>query len=547
MTTATLRMFTKSLFRRVHITSLFTYLLAFTIAFAPITQLQHAHAENNPTQSGNEIAQDEVITGQAPEVSAETDAREYDLTLTFKNGTIYELTGAPYSSDNLNSFRSLSEEEQKKFLARRELYLSKVASLLHYTKLIYGTGSIAFNKVKQVAAPTVSVLKSTAVAFFDKSKNLLLIAGNAIKKIIAKIKPTPAESSVNTEVVQALSVPEKAFKFAKSIIRESNQKLQKFNSWLLTKIYGKHPFAELAPPIQELAASVEINADELAVTTTAGAAADSSPVQPAPEANSAQPEANSVPANSILKRIKERGTQIVGNLLEQLDRLLWEQSRLIVAHNEVVVFLSVSLTGMSGVQSAVSGSAPHTLGLKLGMNWDSKALVFEIYHETEKMIYATTPTSEYGLVPKVGVALLAQYKDDMQTREGTYMYPTAPPGMPFAPSFTAILKDQFEIGYSTGAITVPFSLLSDFFWYYTAAAQRPLVRVTISPKTLGFIRMKFISFRKSKNSDPSNLDFSQPVQMVADAIEKAAAQKEKSQHNKQSSCSDIIKRADSSS
>jgi hypothetical protein len=480
--------------------------------------------------AADNLPPEQVQVGEAPVASVSTEARTYNLTIQFKNGTTYELLDAPYSDINFSEFQKLDSETQKKFLARRELYLSKVASLLHYTKLIYGTGSMTAHKISQVASPMIDVVKSQFAVFYDKAQNMLMVP-------FAKIKNWAHEKSSESPVV---AITKSGLSQARKLFAHANQRLKKLNAWVNDKIYGEQiSSTPVAPPILELALAIEkaetktpaadhsvltANSESAPAPNSASASHQNSKSAPAATTISSindNPEQNL----SFFQRIQYRGQKIVYSLLSKLDQTLWEHSRLVVSHNEAVVFLSVSLAGFHGVGTQVSGGMPHTLGIKLGINWATKTLAFEIYHETESLARAVTPSTGYGFIPKAGVAILSQVAgEEMSVREGYYIYPPSPPGLPLAPGFTAMLKDQFSIGYTTSTATLPFSFVSDLFWYDTVAKQKPVLRVTFSPKVLGFFRVHFLS-RKSNASS---------VQMIAEALDERD-QKQKSK------CSDLLK------
>lgn len=504
-------------------------ILAFAIATITMTTAMNstciAYANDDLAQAGD-LTQ-AVVTAEAPVVNIKTDAQTYDVTLQLgklSKGARYDLIGAPYTDENRKQFEQLSEGDQKKFLERRELYLKKVAGILHYTKLIYGSGSLTFNKIKIVAKPFLALIKSSMITAYNKSKGFLLIAkskftpltikdkkrGKVIEEAIAKeaVEATPEATDGDASIRPAMTVSARAFSFAKNLILQSNQKLKKFNNWLLNKVYADLPphllpgyAGHLVGPSDNSVADVALPIQELAVTSLGQ------------EIHHEQP--------TLLARIRERSEIIILKLLQRFDQALWERSRFIVSHNEAVVVLSFNVIGLSGVGSQVSGGLPQGIGFKFGINWQSQALVFEVYHETETLIYALTPSSSYGLTPKLGFAIISQdLNNEIGSRIGYYAYPASPPGAMFSPGYTAVFRDSVSMGFTTNLLTAPFSAVGDFFWYNTYAAQRPIVRLTLSPKSMGFLRVKFISFKapSATVNEIADDQFALPVKLIADSL-----------------------------
>lgn len=508
-------------------TKFILFVLLFLLGLAQNVYAIDAH---EPARDPIDLIDLNVIHDDAPVVESTSSKQNYDLTLSLRNGTQYALVGAPYSDENRISFESMSEKDQQRFLERRALYLKKVTSLLHYTKLIYGSGSIAFNKIKIVASPLIALLKFSMGTAYSKAKGLLFFA----KEFLA--------SSALAKSTPALSIKKRALAFAKKLIFHSNTKLKVFNDWLLKKVYSDLPpeqipgFTHATSPPADIhpADGVALPLQELAATSVTADEGASEVVQAA---------GGNTPANAaLLTRIRERSAAIVLKLLQRLDRLLWEQSNFVVSQNEVVIVASLNLTGLSGFGSQVRGGLPHGLGLKLGLNWESHALVFEIFHETEALSYALTPSSAYGLTPKIGLAFLTQnLNNEMGSRSGYYMYPVS---IGASPGYTAALRNTVTFGFTTNLLTAPFSMLGDFFWYNTHAAQRPLVRLTFSPKSFGFLRVKFLSF-KAPPQTPGNREVDKlalPVKLIVESLD--AAEKTTDRISPPTTCLNILKRAD---
>ncbi len=472
-----------------------------------------AFAENeNPSTESHLV----VMSGQAPFAQTRTGDGRYDFAITVKNGTRYSFAGAPYSEENLQLFESLSPDEQSLFLERRAHYLARFASLMHYTRLVYGTGSISIHNVKQALGPSLSLLKFSLGMFFDDSKNVFFTTASQLREVWQKFAGTRAGGTLLKASLPAMTVSKSGLEYAVQLIKNSNAELKSFDSWLINKMYPEkqdHSRAELvaeagaellvAPPIQELAvASLEAEDSQTRVITPAAYE----------------------PPKKFIERVKERSQTIVQSLVQKLDEVLWAKQRLVVKQNEFVVVIGLHVQALTGVGHQVTGGVPHGLGIKLGFNTDSRSLVFEIYHETETLTNAVTPSTVYGLSPKIGVAALNQIPGrEMRMREGPYIYPTATPGLPISPSYTAMMTDYFTVGWSTSLFNAPLSVLSEFFWYDTYAYQRPLLRLTLSPFPRGFgFNVKFmapevLSAIDRKNSVPEAL--AQPVKLLEQTLE----------------------------
>lgn len=86
----------------------------------------------------------------APEVDVCCDEDTYKLTVSVRGGPIYELSGAPYSTSNLRAFENMSDRKREEFIHLRSLFIGKAAAILHHTRLIWGTGSLIKNKIRQL-------------------------------------------------------------------------------------------------------------------------------------------------------------------------------------------------------------------------------------------------------------------------------------------------------------------------------------------------------------------------------------------------------------
>lgn len=495
------------------------------VAVTTVAMVASADAIN-----GEEGSKD--TTADAPIVNSKTDSKSYDLILQLSKRATYSLVGAPYSDENRQQFEQMSEEDQKKFLARRELYLKKVSAVLHYTKLIYGSGSLTFNKIKVVAKPLIVLIKSSTITAYNKTKGFLFIAKSKVPSSlrIKRHKDTigkESDADVDASARPAMAVSVRAINFAKNLILQSNQKLKNFNERLLNKIYDDLP-AHLRPGfVAELPTELPIALpiQEIAAASLQGATPNAIECSTQSSIQQDDVVVSALSKTTLLSRIRERSEKMVLKLLQKLDRTLWEQSKFVASQNEVVIVGSLNIIGLSGVGSQVSGGLPQGLGFKFGINWESQALVFEIYHEAESLTYAVTPSSSYGFTPKLGFAIISQDLNNVVgSRTGYYAYPAGAPGVSLSPGYTAIFRDSVATGFTTNLLTAPLSIAGDFFWYNTYAAQRPLLRVTGSFKDVGFLRAKFISFKTPEQAAKDNAQvdpndqFVLPVQLIEESL-----------------------------
>ncbi|OFZ13225.1 MAG: hypothetical protein A2Z20_09210 [Bdellovibrionales bacterium RBG_16_40_8] len=325
----------------------------------------------------------------APDITTTCEQRDFTCTIELNGKYTYDLQEAPYSEANREAFLEMSELEQKKFLASRAHFLNIAASSLHYTRGLYGVGSIVKNKISKIFSKMSSYFK--------------------------------AASDENTDTPQ---------------------------------------------PIEDLA-TVIANAE------------------------------NETSDKSLKERVRERSYQLVYNMLKGVDKWLWSQSHVVANQNEIVISGSLSLIGLNGVGShALGGSAG--IGLNLGYNKSSKAFVFEFFSEKDKISYAYTPTVMYGVSPKLGVSFIFQKPgQELLYREGNTFYP------PGAPIYLSSMHEMASAGASSSFIAFP-PFIGDAFSYLNETKRLVVVRMTFSPRTPGFFRLKLGPLRKSL-SEPAEV------------------------------------------
>jgi hypothetical protein len=181
--------------------------------------------------------------------------------------------------------------------------------------------------------------------------------------------------------------------------------------------------------------------------------------------------------------VRERGQAIASRILTALDARLWQQSPIVARQNEVSFSMTVNLVGMAGVGNKVGGGSAG-LGVSIGYNRDSKAVVFEVFTELERMEKSFTPTFLAGITPKFGLRISDKHDGAVSTgQSGHSVYP------PGAPGYMLNHSDQVEMGMNTSFMAFP-PMVGDLFSYINKNTRQLLVRVSISPALSKFVQFQ---------------------------------------------------------
>lgn len=168
-------------------------------------------------------------------------------------------------------------------------------------------------------------------------------------------------------------------------------------------------------------------------------------------------------------------------LLQALDLKLWQQAPLVAQANEFGVFLAGGPIAEGGNSEKGYGGLTN-LGVSVGFNLEQKAVALQLFSDLEKFKSTQMPAVfVIGLSFKLGF-YLSNFSGKLNSRGSTF-YP------PMIPGFTSSSPNSFATGFSSG-LTIPPSPLGDLLTYTNDLNQSVLMRLTISPLTRGFVRIK---------------------------------------------------------
>lgn len=184
------------------------------------------------------------------------------------------------------------------------------------------------------------------------------------------------------------------------------------------------------------------------------------------------------------RTFRERSRLAVQGILQGIDYKLWSQAPLLIDSNEFGLSASVGVLAETGVLRKGGGGAEE-LGLSFAYNKQSRAFVFEIFHNSEKFDNTKAAVSVIGVVGKLGLSMA--HKDqgfETRTMRGSSFYPPAVPG------FSSNGSDMFVAGAST-SLGLPPPPLADLLTFTNHYDRNALIRVTISPLVKGYVRIQF--------------------------------------------------------
>ncbi|MBC7420087.1 MAG: hypothetical protein H7328_05115 [Bdellovibrio sp.] len=184
----------------------------------------------------------------------------------------------------------------------------------------------------------------------------------------------------------------------------------------------------------------------------------------------------------------ELSQELIKNIITAFDQKLWQQAPIVAESNEFGGFMAGGLM--------IEGGQPHKgygglidIGISLGFNWEEKALAIQIITDVER--YRSTILPSVFLAGAVGKGgfYIANQKQELKTT-GTSFYPA------FFPGFSSTTPNSFTSGLSSG-FTIPPSPLGDVLTYENYLNKHILLRLTISPFTKGFVRIKTLLNKSS--------------------------------------------------
>ncbi len=190
---------------------------------------------------------------------------------------------------------------------------------------------------------------------------------------------------------------------------------------------------------------------------------------------------------SVQRTFNERSQQAVQAVLKGIDYKLWSQAPLVIDSNEFGVSLSVGLLAETGVLRRGGGGAEE-VGLSFAFNKNSRAFVFEIFHNSENFDNTKAAVTVLGVVGKAGVTL--GRRQGSETLKGSSFYPPAVPG------YSMASPEYFSAGLSS-SLGLPPPPLADLLTFTNRFERNTLIRVTVSPMVKGFVRLQFGDVRGS--------------------------------------------------
>lgn len=173
--------------------------------------------------------------------------------------------------------------------------------------------------------------------------------------------------------------------------------------------------------------------------------------------------------------------QTIQNLLNSMDRQIWEQSHLFTRSGDMGIVLVAGLMAEGGVAKKGWGGILD-FGISMGYDRNTKTAVFEIFKTTEKFKTALPSMLIVGLYGKAGF-YVSEPHAKTRTRYSSSFYP------PAFPAYAQSGADYFSAGASSGVGFPPLGL-SDMLSYINEAERTTLLRLRFSPQLRGFVRLQ---------------------------------------------------------
>jgi hypothetical protein len=196
--------------------------------------------------------------------------------------------------------------------------------------------------------------------------------------------------------------------------------------------------------------------------------------------------------NELVKMtMRERSESIVGSILRGFDKSIWAQAPIYSHANEHAFYGGLGIGGLGKTGSKFKLGGLLELGFSIGFNHETKAVVFQFIRDVEKFRDSMMPGLVFGGVyVKLGYYMANQQPGHLRHR-GSSFYP------PMLPGFTTQTADVVIVGMNAGVplMTFPPSPFDNGLTYLNGAKPDAVLRVTISPKTLGFIRIETLPLK----------------------------------------------------
>ncbi len=182
------------------------------------------------------------------------------------------------------------------------------------------------------------------------------------------------------------------------------------------------------------------------------------------------------------KEMSERKRLAIESIARAIDFKMWFQAPLLINANEFGIQASAGIIGLGGFQKK-GGGGLEEIGLSLAFNKNSRAFIFEVFHNGERFDNATMPAFNVGINGKANLVMKAASADGkMKVSEGSTFYPPAFPGS------TSYGPDMYAAGMSTG-VGFPPPPLGDLLTFTNTYKRTALIRISVSPLVKGFVRV----------------------------------------------------------
>lgn len=199
--------------------------------------------------------------------------------------------------------------------------------------------------------------------------------------------------------------------------------------------------------------------------------------------------------NELIEKQKQAGGEslyarnlakdLVIEKLKAIDGMLHEYPGVIAKPGEIGFSFAVGLGALIGAKTNVRGGA-RLIGFNIGIDWQTKSLVFEVSRIKEKVAKTITPIAVNVQIP-VNVGIYAKNGNFRGSHVGSTIYT---PGIPIGVSG---YSNYVEMGLMFGYPPIIF----DFFGWQSDATRDRILRIEISPFRLGFLKVELGTTIKS--------------------------------------------------
>lgn len=186
------------------------------------------------------------------------------------------------------------------------------------------------------------------------------------------------------------------------------------------------------------------------------------------------------------KSLQEKGQLYVGELLNKINRTLYQKSKLVIQSDEIGFSIGIGLGANTGVSKYVLGALADVSFL-FGFNRKTKTITFEIHAILEHAKRALTPLLMVGIDIRAGLYFKNSTDRNIQRGESLFT-----PALPTAFSSYPSHVDSY---FSSGLGFPPMA--TEFMGYVSNSYRIPMFRLEISlePKLSFKVRLGFNPFK----------------------------------------------------